>query len=334
MSVLRLSLMVALAEARRKLVMYWGCDNPYNAGHREFMDLPLDKFCDRGTYDIVQLAFLDMFADARDNNYPHLHLHQHHCNTTFDGTDPDPNVGLLHCPDVARQIQYCQSKGVRVGLSLGGGTGSYYFISDDQARQVANTLWNMFFVPKDGSTPRPFDDTVLDGIGLDIEGGTGIGYIAFLDEFSKLSKSQESFNGNAPKPIFISAAPQCTAAADGHIGFMWPILTGGAKYFTDMWIQFYNNYCYYGGSGRYNPGEWQAAISSLNPAIKWYSGIPASPDAGGGFVGGSVSGLVRESVQYQNWDGIMMWDASWDQYNNWYSDTVRSALDSADQLSV
>merc|ERR1712151_358462 len=118
----------------------------------------------------------------------------------------------------------------------------------------------------------------------------------------------------AQKPIFIAAAPQCTAAADGHIGFMWPILTKGARYFTDVWIQFYNNYCYYGG-GKYNGAVWAKALQDLNPNIKWYSGIPAAPSAGGGFIGGSVSSLVSESAGFANWDGVMMWDASWDQYN-------------------
>jgi len=108
---------------------------------------------------------------------------------------------------------------------------------------------------------------------------------------------------------------------------MWSIIEGGAKYFTHMWPQFYNNYCYY--PSRYNGADWQSALQKLNPTIKWYAGIPASKDAGGGFVGSRVAGLVQESQRFSNWDGIMMWDASWDQYNGWYSDTVRSALDGA-----
>lgn len=313
---------LGVVNARHKLVMYWGCDNPYNAGHTSFFDLPLDKFCAKGNYDIVQLAFLDTFFDPYhpkvETGYPHLHLHKHHCNTTFPDTDPDPNVGLIHCPHIGKAIKYCQSKGVQIGLSMGGGTGSYYFTSDEQGKAVAQRLWDIFFVPsKDKTVNRPFDDAVLDGIGLDIEGGTGIGYVAFLEAFSALSKT-------ANKPIYISAAPQCTAANDGHIGFMWPIISGGAKYFTHMWPQFYNNYCYY--PSQYNGAKWASTLQSLNPNIKWYSGIPASPDAGGGFCGGQVSGLVSASRGLHGWDGIMMWDASWDQYNNWYSNTVRSAL--------
>jgi len=263
------------ALARHKLVMYWGCDNPLNAGHSGFKDQPLDMFCDRGTYDIVQLSFLDSFIDGRTNQ-PHMHLHKHHCNTTFPSTDPDPNVGLIHCPHVANQIKHCQSKGVRVGVSLGGGVGNYYFTSDEQAQQFAHTLWNMFFVP-DGKELRPFDDAVLDGIDLDVEGGTGLYYGTFLKEFYGLVQDYKS------KEIFIAAAPQCTAAAEGHIGFMWNIIEPNAQYFTHMWPQFYNNYCYY--PSQYNGGTWQSELERLNPKIKWYSGIPAAPDAGGGFDG-------------------------------------------------
>jgi len=227
----------AQTQARHKLVMYWGCDNPLNAGHSGFKDQPLDQFCDRGTYDIVQLAFLDSFVDGRTNQ-PHMHLHKHHCNTTFKSTDPDPDVGLIHCPYVANQIKHCQSKGVRVGVSLGGGVGNYYFTSDEQAQQFAHKLWNMFFVP-DGKELRPFDDAVLDGIDLDIEGGTGLYYGTFLKEFHSIVQ------GYKEKEIFIAGAPQCTAAAEGHIGFMWNIIEPNAQYFSHMWPQFYNNYCYY-----------------------------------------------------------------------------------------
>merc|ERR1712107_788036 len=230
----------------------------------------------------------------------------------------DPNVGLIHCPHVANQIKYCQQKGIRVGVSLGGGVGNYYFTSDAQAQQFAHKLWNMFFVPGNDEL-RPFDDAVLDGIGLDVEGGTGMYYDTFLKEFSGIVQ------GFGDKDIYVAGAPQCTAAADGHIGFMWKIIQSGAKYFTHMWPQFYNNYCYY--PSQYDGAAWQQALEQLNPNIKWFSGIPAAPDAGGGFVGGGVGGLVQVNQGFSNWDGIMMWDASWDQFNGWYSDSVRSALD-------
>merc|ERR1711862_589550 len=107
-----------------------------------------------------------------------------------------------------------------------------------------------------------------------------------MGEFNKLSQS-------AQKPIYVAAAPQCTAANPGHIGFMWPIISKYGNYLTDVWVQFYNNYCYYGG-GKFNGDVWQKALHQINPNIKWYAGIPAASSAGGGYIGGSVSSLTQE----------------------------------------
>ena len=55
-------------------------------------------------------------------------------------------------------------------LSIGGGAGSYYLSSTDDARLVATYLWNNFLGGQ--SSSRPLGAAVLDGIDFDIEGGT------------------------------------------------------------------------------------------------------------------------------------------------------------------
>ena len=312
---------LASVDARRKLVMYWGCNNPYNAGHKSFVDAPLETYCTKGNYDMVNIAFIEIFRDSRDHNLPNLHLFKSHCNTTFNGTSPDPGVGLLHCPEIGKQIKTCQAAGVKVGISLGGGVGAYSLSSDAEGREFAHTLWNMFFEGK--GEMRPFDSAVLDGIDLDIEGGAPTGYIAFLDEFSGLTKQ----SGNKKKGYYIGGAPQCTAITG--IGFMVKLIEQGAQYFTHLWPQFYNNYCSY--MTGYNGAGWQSFIAQKNPKIEWYTGIPAAPAGGGGFVPKSdLPALVKASKGFANWDGVMMWDASWDSFNGWYSDSVRAALDATE----
>ena len=55
-------------------------------------------------------------------------------------------------------------------LSIGGGDGSYSLSSaDDDARSVADYLWNNFLGGQANS--RPLGDAVLDGIDFDIEQG-------------------------------------------------------------------------------------------------------------------------------------------------------------------
>ncbi|KAH1115098.1 hypothetical protein J1N35_008476 [Gossypium stocksii] len=54
--------------------------------------------------------------------------------------------------------------------ATGGGAGSYYLTSAEDARQVATYLWNNFLGGT--SSSRPLGDAILDGVNFDIEGGT------------------------------------------------------------------------------------------------------------------------------------------------------------------
>ena len=48
------------------------------------------------------------------------------------------------CTGLSLDIKPCQTKGIKVMLSIGGGAGGYYLASKDNARQVAIYLWNNF----------------------------------------------------------------------------------------------------------------------------------------------------------------------------------------------
>lgn len=68
---------------------------------------------------------------------------------------------MANCQNIASDIEYCQSKGKIVTLSLGGAGGSVGFQSDAQASSFADTLWDLFY--GGGSNTRPFGAAVLDG---------------------------------------------------------------------------------------------------------------------------------------------------------------------------
>lgn len=74
------------------------------------------------------------------------------------------------CTGLSSDIKSCQSKGVKVMLSIGGGSRSYSLSSVNDARQVVTYLWNNFFWG--WSASRPLGDAVLDGVDFDIEGGS------------------------------------------------------------------------------------------------------------------------------------------------------------------
>ena len=101
-----------------------------------------------------------------------------HCGTFFSSYP-----ALLSCPTVGSDIQYCQSQGKKVLISLGGAVGTYGFTSDQQAQGFATTIWNMFLGGTNSSYPRPFGTgVVMNGVDLDIEAGVITGYAAFVNQ--------------------------------------------------------------------------------------------------------------------------------------------------------
>ena len=65
------------------------------------------------------------------------------------------------CSFLASDIQFCQSKGKIVTISLGVAYVSNTFSSDSQASSFGDTRWNLFL--GGSSSTRPFGSAVLDG---------------------------------------------------------------------------------------------------------------------------------------------------------------------------
>ncbi|KAL1924365.1 uncharacterized protein VTP21DRAFT_7400 [Calcarisporiella thermophila] len=280
------------------LVNYWG-QNSYgaaNPGDKPGWQKPLEEYCKDTSLDLITVAFLHVF-NAGTGRLPEIDL-SNQCSDYFNGTS------LHHCPETGKGIKACQAKGKAVLLSLGGAAGSYGFANDNQGREFANTIWNLFLGGK--SNTRPFDDAVLDGIDLDIEGGSSVGYTAFVNELRRL------FAQDASRKYYIAGAPQCPYP-DGYMG---PVLD--SAWFDMVYVQFYNNYCSLKGS--FNYAEWDnwAKTKAVNKNVKLYIGVPASTTAAGsGYVRLSDLQNTVNSVRskYASFGGVMMWDAS-QSYNN------------------
>ncbi|KAI8320928.1 glycoside hydrolase, partial [Martensiomyces pterosporus] len=263
-------------------VVYWGQSS---AGAQK----PLSEYCKDSTVDAVALAFLYQFPNTK------LDL-SGSCQTTFPGTQ------LLHCPGVAADIKYCQSQGKIVLLSMGGAAGSYGFSSDSDGQDYADTVWSMFL--GGNSTQRPFDDAVLDGVDLDIEGGSTAGYAAYV------TRLRAHFAASAGKRYYITGAPQCPFP-DAMLGS-----TLNSAWFDMVFVQFYNNYC---GLDTYPKGfnyaDWDswAKTQAVNKNVKIFIGAPGAQSAAGrGYVDSSTLNGIVNAVRstYQSLGGVMTWDAS------------------------
>ncbi|KAF2322125.1 hypothetical protein GH714_007046 [Hevea brasiliensis] len=161
-------------------------------------------------------------------------------------------------------------------LSIGGGAGSYYLASTEDARQVATYLWNNFLGGQ--SSSRPLGPAVLDGIDFDIEGGTN----QHWDDLAR----------------FLSAYSK----KDGLFDYVW--------------VQFYNNPpCQYSSGSIANLEDaWRQWTSSI-PAKKIFLGLPAAPAAAGsGFIPATdltskVLPAIKGSAKY---GGVMLWSKYYD----------------------
>ncbi|KAI5010803.1 hypothetical protein ZWY2020_012940 [Hordeum vulgare] len=155
--------------------IYWG----QNGGEGT-----LAATCATGNYKFVNIAFLSSFGNGQP---PVLNL-AGHCVRTNGG-----------CASLSSDIKSCQSNGVKVMLSIGGGAGGYYLSSSQDAKNVATYLWNNFLGGT--SSSRPLGDAILDGIDFDIEGGTPLHW----DDLARFLKGYS----NSGRRVYLTAAPQC-----------------------------------------------------------------------------------------------------------------------------
>ncbi|EOX95833.1 Hevamine-A precursor [Theobroma cacao] len=183
------------------IAIYWGQNG--NEG-------TLAETCATGNYDFVNVAFLATFGNGQT---PMINL-AGHCDPYSNG-----------CTGLSSDIKSCQEKGIKVILSIGGGAGSYYLSSAEDAKQVATYLWNNFLGGK--SSSRPLGDAVLDGIDFDIEGGTN-------QHWDDLARYLSGYSKRGKK-VYLTAAPQCPFP-DAWVG--GALKTGLFDY---VWVQFYNN---------------------------------------------------------------------------------------------
>ncbi|CAK9319107.1 unnamed protein product [Citrullus colocynthis] len=271
-----------------KIAIYWGQNG--NEG-------TLAETCATGNYQIVILAFLSVFGNGQA---PQINL-AGHCDPFSKG-----------CTHLSSDIKSCQAKGIKVILSIGGGVGSYFLSSAEDARKVALYLWNGYLGGHSRSVFRPLGSAVLDGVDFDIEGGTN-------QHWDELARSLLDFGGRSGKKVYVTAAPQCPFP-DAWIG---KALTTGL--FDYVWVQFYNNPpCQFSGDGSNLFDAWKQWTSTI-PHAQIFLGLPAAPSAAGsgfiptGVLNSKVLPVIKGSPKY---GGVMLWSKFYDDQTG-YSSSIK-----------
>ncbi|KAK1276753.1 hypothetical protein QJS04_geneDACA011144 [Acorus gramineus] len=274
------------------IAVYWGQDGREGT---------LDGACTTGNYAFVNIAFLSSFGNGKT---PTLNL-AGHC---------DPSAGT--CKVISTAIRTCQSKGIKVMLSIGGGVKGYSLSSAADAKKLADYLWNNYL--GGSSSNRPLGPAVLDGIDFDIELGGAAHYNELARYLSAYSKQ-----GRQGRKVYLTAAPQCPYP-DASLG---PALATGL--FDYVWVQFYNNpQCQYssGNAGNFEK-SWNKWTSSVK-ATKFFLGLPASNGAAGsGYIPPDVlkSKVLPIVKKYPKYGGIMLWNRYYDGINR-YSSAVKGSV--------
>ncbi|KAJ6344067.1 hypothetical protein OIU76_005740 [Salix suchowensis] len=125
------------------------------------------------------------------------------------------------CTGLSYDIESCQSKGIKLMLSIGGGSRSYSLASSDDARQVATYIWNSFLGRQ--SSFRPLGPAVLDGVDFDVEGGTDLKSPCQYTsgDITNLEEAWKQWISDIPATKFFSglpAFPEAAGSASSHQG--------------------------------------------------------------------------------------------------------------------
>ncbi|GAU32312.1 hypothetical protein TSUD_43540 [Trifolium subterraneum] len=271
------------------IAVYWGQNGDEGS---------LADACNTNNYQFVNIAFLSTFGNGQN---PQLNL-AGHCNPAI----------INSCTKFSSEIQTCQSKGIKVLLSLGGVAGTYSLSSTAEANDLANYLWNNF-LGGTASSSRPLGDAVLDGIDFDIEAGG--------EHYDELAKALKGFKSQ--KTVYLSAAPQCPYP-DAHLDSA--ISTGLFDY---VWVQFYNNpQCQYSSDNTANlVNAWNQWTSSQAKQV--FLGVPANDAATStpnrGFIpfdvlNSQVLPAIKGSDKY---GGVMIWNRFFDSD---YSNAIKGSV--------
>ncbi|GLT79711.1 hypothetical protein SLA2020_511880 [Shorea laevis] len=270
--------------------VYWG----QNGNESTLADT-----CATGKYNFVNIGFLATFGNGQT---PMINL-AGHCDPSSNG-----------CSGLSSDIQSCQANGSKVILSIGGAAGNYSLSSADDAKQVADYLWNNFL--GGNSSNRPLGDAVLDGIDFDIENSTNL-------HWDDLAMSLSGYS-NQGKKVYLTAAPQCPFP-DARLGDA--LKTGPFDY---VWVQFYNNPpCQYTSGNTTNlVNAWNQWTQGI-PATQIFLGLPAAPEAAssGGFIPvndltSQVLPAVKGSSKY---GGVTLWSKYYDDQTG-YSSSIKNAV--------
>ena len=301
------------ANASNNIAVYYG-QSPATS------QVKLSHLCTDTSISIIILAFLTTFFGP--GGFPIINFGSACSGSPSSAAVARGATGLLSCPDLAIDIQNCQSAGKKVLLSLGGADSVTAFTSDYQASTFASQLTSLFAGGSDNSLSalRPFGtDVTLDGFDIDNEDHSTTYYSTFVTSL------RSALNEDRSKTYYISSAPQCPRPDQS-------IPLDAMQTMDFVFVQFYNNgLCNVGQAGFLESFRaWSSDLSARLSRTRLFIGVPACATcAGSGYLDSNAIGEViqiAKGAQVKNFGGLVLWDGAEAVTNGNFQDAVRNAL--------
>ncbi|KAL0779178.1 hypothetical protein CaCOL14_003662 [Colletotrichum acutatum] len=271
----------------------------------------LSSYCDAPGVTSVSLSFVT-YSPKNSAGYPGTNF-AGHCGGEVYYKNPKTGEDtklIMNCDYVKKDIQYCQAKGIKVLLAIGGycptgGPCSYDIDSEQDGHEFGDLLHKTFGPYDQGwNGPRPFDISetehiAVDGFDFDLE-------FKYADQKPWIKMVEKLRSCGI---YHISAAPQCPTS---DTWFQLKELIYNAQ-FDSLFIQFYNNPgCQITDTPNYD--DWETVISQTSKSkdAKLYIGVLASVESGwNGYAPPStIKDLICKYQSKPHFGGVSIWDAT------------------------
>lgn len=123
--------------------------------------------------DYITLSFVNVSPEnGNATGYPGTNFGAH-CGASYFSNNGQISKLCSDCPLIAEDISFCQERGVRILLNIGGvwsPSSNYTVSTPNNGKYFAQFLWKAFGPSDIGWTgPRPFGRATVDGFNFDLE---------------------------------------------------------------------------------------------------------------------------------------------------------------------
>ncbi|KAJ3203916.1 hypothetical protein HDU82_006215, partial [Entophlyctis luteolus] len=307
-----------------RLIGYFGADAMANGVDLEqgvltptsdssYYQKDLKYYCDTGYFNTINIAFLNLWGGGSGHFQITLggfSTANYVTDGTYvyngDGKESNSASVVTSYQNIGMDITHCQSKGIKVLMSLGGDKVSDYSFSTGDGKLYANLWYNMFL--EGSSSVRPFGaGVVLDGIELDVEKNLAYpGTQPWNQEMIDLITTLRSLSPQTTLAI----VPQCYLSdanypgKDANVGDVIPAVADKLDYLI---VQYYNNpVCSY--PVNFNFEDWTKVFSGkivVGLAGDWTSAI-----SGGFLEPGPLQAVFDQVKTSSQFLGFSVYDVS------------------------